>query len=111
MGNLVGKFVGLCLVEGLVGSSVGIGGGGEKFDLCLGWVDVVGIEVDIDSSCEFFFIDLSVTVDVNLIEVFVGMSFIDTLSWVGGGDFDGGGGGDKGEDEFHFEGCFFYLLL
>ena len=77
MANFVGKYVELCLVEGMVGSSFVFGGGLEFFDFGFGWVDIVSFKVCFDGNGELFLGDLSVIVGINLFEDFVGLSLGD----------------------------------
>ena len=73
-------------------------------------MDVVLLEVGLDSNCEFSFRDLTVSVGVNLMEDFIGLFHGDARSFFSS-DLDGGGGGDEGnEGEFHFE-LFVFLFV
>jgi hypothetical protein len=94
----------------MVSSGFFFGSSCESFNLSLGWVDVVLLEVGLDSSGEFSFRDLTVSVGVNLFEDSIGLFHGDTRSFFSS-DLDGGGGGDEGDEgEFHFE-LFVFLFV
>ena len=100
---MVGKFVELGWVEGVVGTGVGDGSTSELFNLFSGWVDVVLLKVSFDSDGELLLGNLTVVVGVDFLEDSVGLSIGD--AWCSfSGEFDGSGGGDEGDKgEFHFD--------
>ncbi len=77
VGTLVGKFVELFFIEGVVGSSVILCSTGESFHLGLGWFEIRFFKECSDSNIELFLGDLSVFVGINLCEDFVGLSLGD----------------------------------
>ena len=100
---MVGKFVELGWVEGVVGTGIGGGSSSELLNLLWGWVDVVLLKVSCDSDGELFLGNLTIVVGIDFLEDSIGLSIGDTWSSLSG-NFDGSGGGDEGDKgEFHFD--------